>query len=454
MPGAVVVQTVQTLVSAMLRLLERAHPAKLALLGYLSYSLIGWLLLCIPWVHKAGVQVSVLDNLFIATSAMSTTGLVTVSVSDSYNLAGQVIVLLLIQLGGIGYMTFGSFVVLSTKGTLTQARTLVGKTVFSLPESFRVDKFIRSVIFFTLLIESAGAFALYPILESAGDTSPAWSAIFHSVSAFCTAGFGLYNNSFENFAAHFWLNAVLSVLSFLGAVGFIVLVDYWRWLTGKVQRITLTSKIIISMTVWMIALGTLLVLFVEPSLRDRPPEERLLTAFFQAITAMTTAGFNTVPIGTLSKATLLILLLLMFIGASPSGTGGGVKSTTISALLGVMRSALRGSQEITFWKHPVPIPRVLTAIAAIGFYSVMLLFGTFLLELTQSFAFEQNLFEAASALGTVGLSTGITASLSPLGKLVVIFLMLTGRMGPITFSMALFFESPEDTETSDGDLAV
>jgi trk system potassium uptake protein TrkH len=264
----------------------------------------------------------------------------------------------------------------------------------------------------------------------------------------------LYNNSFEDFTAHFWMNAVLAVLSFLGAVGFIVLVDYWRWLTGKVQRITLTSKIIISMSVWMIAVATLLILFIEPSIRNRPAEEKLLAAFFQAMTAMTTVGFNTVPIGTLSKATLLVLMLLMFIGASPSGTGGGVKSTTVSALLGVMRSALRGEQKITFWKRPVPMARVLTAIAAIGFYAAMLLFGTFLLELTQSFAFEQNLFEAASALGTVGLSTGITASLTPLGKMIVTFLMLTGRLGPLTFGMALFFKSPGDEATSDSDLAV
>lgn len=454
MPGAAVVQNFRRFGGALLHLLERAHPAKLALLGYLSYSLMGWLLLCIPWVHKDGVRVSALDNLFTATSAMSTTGLVTVSVSDSYNFAGQLIVLLLIQLGGIGYMTFGSFVVLSTKGGLSPTRTLVGHTVFSLPESFRVDKFIRSVMMFTLVIETFGAFALYPILKGAGDPSPVWSAIFHSVSAFCTAGFGLYNNSFEDFAAHFWLNAVLSVLSLLGALGFIVLVDYWRWLTGKTQQVTLTSKIIVSMSIWLVVLGTLLVLFVEPSLRGRPPEEKLLAAFFQAMTAMTTVGFNTVPIGTLSKATLLVLMLLMFIGASPSGTGGGVKSTTVSALLGVMRSALRGTHEITFWKRPVPMARVLTAIAAIGFYTSMLLFGTFLLELTQTFAFEQNLFEAASALGTVGLSTGITASLTPLGKLVVVFLMLTGRLGPLTFSMALFFKSPDDAATSDGDLAV
>ncbi len=435
--------------------LYQLHPAKLALLGYASYLLTGWLLLCLPFTHRVP-GVTALDNLFIATSALSTTGLVTISVSDSYNALGQIVVLILIQLGGIGYMTLGSFVILSRSSELSGVRSEVGRTVFSLPRSFRIDKFIRSVIVFTVVIETVGALALYAIFQKAGVPTPLWSAVFHSVSAFCTAGFSLYNSSFEAFAGDFWLNVVIASLSYLGAIGFIVCVDFWRMLMGKVQKITLTSRIILWTTFWLIAGGSLLLFLTEPSLRSKPPEERLLAAVFQAMSASTTVGFNTIGVSGLSKASLLLITLLMIVGASPSGTGGGLKCTTFSAIGGVMMSALRGTREVRFWGAPVPLERIWMAVAALGFYLLMFLAGTYLLELTeQGFSFEQNLFEAASALGTVGLSTGITPDLSRLGKIIVTFMMFCGRLGPLTFSVALFYRVPApDSEPQDNDLAI
>jgi trk system potassium uptake protein TrkH len=422
-------------------------------LGYLSYIVAGWLFLCLPFVQR-GAGVGALDNLFIATSAVSTTGLVTVSVSDSYNFAGQLAILLLIQLGGIGYMTFGSFVILSRKTELSAVRSEVGRTVFSLPAGFRIDKFVRSVIRFTLVIELLGAAALYPVFRGAGAASPLWSAVFHSVSAFCTAGFGLYNDSFEGLAGNFWLNAVVAALSYLGAIGFIVCVDVWRLLRGKVRALTLTSKIIVWATFWLSVVGTLLLFATEPSLQSKPADERLMAAFFQAMTAMTTVGFNTVGIGGLSKASLMLIVLLMVIGASPSGTGGGLKSTTFTAMLGVMRSAIRGEQAVRFWGRPVPLERVWTAIAGLGFYLAVLAVGTYLLEMTERFSFVENLFEAASALGTVGLSMGITSALSNVGKLVIVLLMFCGRLGPLTFGIALFFREGLQAGQQDNDLAV
>ncbi|RJP30498.1 MAG: potassium transporter KtrB [Phycisphaerales bacterium] len=432
--------------------LKRLHPAKLAALGYVSYILIGWLLLCLPFVQR-GEGVKALDNLFTATSAMSTTGLVTVSVSDSYNLPGQLIVLVLIQLGGIGYMTFGSFVILSRHSELPEERSRVGGIVFSLPRSFRLDKFIRSVVVFTFVIEAVGAIALYAVFRGRGDAQAAWSAVFHSVSAFCTAGFSLHNNSFEAYADDFWLNAVVAALSYLGAIGFIVWVDYWRMLTARIRQVTLTSKIILWSTLWLTVAGTTLIFLAEPSIRDKSADKKLMASVFQAMTAMTTVGFNTISISDVSRATLLVLTVLMLIGASPSGTGGGLKSTTVSALFGVMRSALRGQQQVRFWNRPVPHQRVWMAMAALGFYVVMFVAGTYLLELTETFEFEQSLFEAASALGTVGLSTGVTASLSALGRCIIIFLMFCGRLGPLTFGIALFVTTAPPSEKQDNDLA-
>jgi len=423
------------------RFFHTIHPAKLTLLGYLSYILLGWLLLCLPFVQRQ-TDVKTLDNLFIATSAISTTGLATVSISDNYNLVGQIIILLLIQLGGIGYMTLGSFVILSRKADLPPVRSEVALTVFSLPVSFRIDKFIKSVIMFTLFIELLGAVALYIIFHRAGQSDAVWSALFHSISSFCTAGFSLYNNSFEGFAANFWVNVVVAALSYLGAIGFIVCVDFWRMLTGRIKNITLTSKIILWATFWLSLTGTILLFLSEPSIRSLPADQRLLAAFFQSMTAMTTVGFNTIGISQIAKGSLLLLIILMIIGASPSGTGGGLKSTTFSAIIGVMKSAIRGDHQVRFWGRQVPLERVWTAVASLGFYLLMLVLGTYLLDLTENSHFDEIFFEAASALGTVGLSTGITASLSNIGKVIVILLMFCGRLGPLTFSIALFLPKP------------
>lgn len=428
------------------------HPAKIVMLGYLSYIGVGWLLLCLPFMQTQGL--GCLDNLFTATSAVSTTGLVTVSTSDEYTFWGQLVVVLLIQFGGIGYMTFGSFVILSRKANISSLRSDIGQVVFSLPSSFRIDKFIRSVIIFTLIIETIGAVLLFPILSKSGDPNPLWSAVFHSVSSFCTAGFSLYNNSFEGFAGNFWLNMIIAGLSYLGAIGFIVCIDFWRMLSGKVNRITLTSKIILLATFWLSVGGTVLLFLTEPSIQQLSPDQRLIAAFFQCMTSLTTVGFNTIAIGSISRSSLLVLIVIMVIGASPSGTGGGLKSTTFTAILGVMKSAVCGRKEVRFWGRLIPLERVWTAVASLGFYLSVLITGTFLLEMTETFSFEATFFEAASALGTVGLSTGITSSLSTMGKLIIIVLMYCGRLGPLTFSIALFLRSPGAGIETDEDLAV
>ena len=198
----------------------------------------------------------------------------------------------------------------------------MSNTIFSLPPNFVIDKFIKSVIKFTLIIEFVGAVFLFFIFRASNMPNSLWSAVFHSISAFCTAGFSLYNNSFESFYSHFWLNLVISALSYSGAVGFIVFVDVWRKIRGKIEKITLTSKIILHMTFWLSIIGTLNIFLTESSIQQFPPDERLTVSFFQAMTALTTVGFNTIPISSVTRASIVLLTLLMIIGASPSGTGG------------------------------------------------------------------------------------------------------------------------------------
>lgn len=435
--------------SSILARLSSMHPVRNVALGYLIYIVIGWILLSLPFSHRNGSSASALDHLFISTSAISTTGLVTVSVSDTYNFFGQLIVIALIQLGGIGYMTFGSFIILAQNKPLSKTRMDIANVVFAMPASFRIYKFIKSVILFTAVIEASGAILLYIVFHHAGVEKPLWPALFHSISAFCTAGFGLYNNSFESFSGHFWVNVVIAVLSYLGAVGFIVFVDVWRKIRGKIEQVTLTTKIIFWSTFYISLIGTLVFFITEPSIQSVPADKRLLASFFQAMTAQTTVGFNTIPIGAVSKASLLLIITLMVIGASPAGTGGGLKSTTFSALWGLAVSTLRGQKAVSFWGRVIPEQRVRLAAASFCFYVVFLLFGVYFLSLSDStIDFEQLLFEAASALGTVGLSTGITASLSVMSKIIIIGLMYAGRIGPLTFGLAMFVNHLSDANTT------
>ena len=432
--------------------LRIANPVRLVIMGYMSYIFIGFVLLCLPFMHKN--YVPVLDNLFIATSAVSTTGLTTVTVVNDYNFWGQLVILLLIQLGGIGYMTFSSFVILSTKKYLNDRTKNVAETVFSIPKNFRIEKFIISVISFSAIVEFLGAIGLLFVFWRAGVENPIWSAIFHSVSAFCTAGFSLFPNSFESLANNFGLNAIISTLSITGAMGFIVCVDVWRLIRGKIKRITLTTKVILSMTFWLLVIGGALMFLTESYGGRVGPENRILFSFFQSMTALTTVGFNTVTVSTMSKSAIMLICILMIIGASPSGTGGGLKTTTFSAIWGLMKSTIKGDKNVRIWGATVPEDRIKTAVATLSFYISTLVIGTYLLTLTESGSFLDIFFEAASALGTVGLSMGITTALTVLGKLIIILMMYIGRVGPLTFGIALYVKPEIIFDDEKTDLAI
>ncbi len=454
--------------------LRRIRPVKLMLMGYLSYVLIGWILLSLPFAWQ-DETVAPIDNLFVATSAMSTTGLITVNTPLAYNFFGEFVVLCLMQVGGIGYMTLGSFVILAGTHRISRFREGLTRSTFVLPDDFEVSKFIRNVVLFTLLVEAAGAVALFFAFRAAGVAElgaagevgasgaglgyVAWTAVFHSVSAFCTAGFSVFPDGLEGFRNNVWINLIISALSVGGAIGFLVLSDFFYMLTGAKRRITLTSKIILHFTFWLLVIGTLTLFVTDASLQELSQSERLLASWFQTMSAMTTVGFNTHPIGGMAWSSVLLMFLLMLVGASPSGTGGGLKTTSVSALWATMRSVLRGREEVTFWGAIVPRRRLYTAFAALGFYVLTAFLGGMLLLLTEAhqvgMAFEDLVFEVLSALGTVGLSRGLTGDLSNLGKLVIVALMFAGRMGPLTLGLALFAgQDPETGPAVEDDVAI
>lgn len=361
----------------------------------------------------------------------------------------------LIQIGGLGYMTLGSFIVLSFTDTLGHARSKATRRLFNLPRDISPRSFIVAVVAFTFICEAIGAAALYPMFVSEGVEKPLWSAVFHAVSAFCTAGFSLNSTSFEAFLDHVGVNVVISGLSILGAMGFLIVVDGWRTLTGKASHLGFTSKVITRITGVFLMLGTLLFFVIEPSIQALEPTERLLAAFFQVMTASTTVGFNTHPISALSSAILLVLFVLMVVSASPAGTGGGLKTTSFAALAGLVRSTLKGRDRVRFFKREIPAARLQNATASFAYYMVVATGAAFLLFLTEADAgFEAVLFEVFSAMGTVGLSVGLTSELSELGKVIVIVLMTAGRIGILTFGIAVSAHDESREEEKDNELVL
>ncbi|KIT16013.1 TrkH family potassium uptake protein [Jannaschia aquimarina] len=434
-------------------ILMHLSPPKLLLVGYLSYMLIGWALLCLPFAQQ--VPVAALDALFIATSAVSTTGLVSVDPGSSFSLFGEIVILFLIQMGGLGYMTIGSFVIMHLAQGFDRVRRTTTKHAFNLPDTIDPAQFVKAVVIFTFAVEAIGAILLYFLFLEAGVDRAAWSAIFHSVSAFATAGFSLNSNSFEDFVANPGVNIVISTLSILGAMGFLIVVDFWRNMTGRNRHLGFTSKVIWRITLSFLIVGTLVLFVVEPSYQEMPADERLMASFFQVMTASTTVGFNTTPTSALAPAIIVVMFFLMIVGASPAGTGGGLKTTSFAALVGLVRSTLKGRDRIRYFKREIPLERLQTATASLTYYVGLLFVATFLLFLTDSsLPFDKVFFEAISAMGTVGLSMGITGDLTEVGKLVIIVLMTAGRVGILTFGMALAAHDETRDEEEDNDLVL
>ena len=405
----------------------------------LSYTFLGWIILSLPFMTRGGV--SLLDNLFTSAAAVSTAGLQTVNFADSYTLLGKIVVLILIQIGGVGYMTFSSFVFLSLsqKHRLKKRQEEALSAEVKLPNTLKLSDFLWSALVFTAIAESIGTVFLFNYFRHHDFSilNALWYSIFHSVSAFCTAGYTLWNNGLVNFADSKTINIVFSILTLAGAMGFIVVADLFNFIRRKTDQLSFTTHIIVLTTVVLLAFGTFTLFVTSPSLS-------LAEAFFQTVGASTTAGFNTVEINALSSCSLLILMLIMCIGGSPSGTAGGIKTTAFASVVAIVYSHLRLNPRVEFLAHRIPIQRLYAATSTVLLYSVFLFTSVFLLTWTEKLPFFNLLFESAAALSTAGFSTGTTEALSTLGKLIIVGTMLIGRIGVVTFSMALLASDEDD----------
>lgn len=434
------------------RLLGRlwAHPAPLLVGSFASAILIGTALLALPIASATGSTIGLLDAFFTSTSAVCVTGLTVKDTGCDFTLFGQLVILALIQLGGLGIMTFSVSMVLVLGRALA---TLHGRAMRdmldqqSAPEAVHLVRFITAS---TLAIEAAGAAALFCWFGGSEGYTPrsAYSAIFHSVSAFCNAGFSLYSRSFEAYRSHVGVNLVITSLVILGGLGFPVLRDLLvlrgrrRLGEGQSPGLRTQTRVVLTTSAILIVLGAALfyVLELPATLKGLRPGERLLASYFQSVTART-AGFNTVDIGAVKAPALVVLMALMYIGASPGSTGGGIKTTTAAILFQAMRSAFRRRPQVELFRRTVPRSTIRRSIALVTLTILLLIAAAIALTVAEpDQPFERLLFEEISAFGTVGLSTGITAALSAPGKLIIILLMFAGRVGPLTLMFSLLGE--------------
>lgn len=421
----------------------RLSPNQIIAIGFLSIILAGALLLMLPFANRSGQGLSFLDSLFTATSATCVTGLVVADTWTQFNLLGQLILLVLIQVGGLGYMTMVlmASMLLGRKIGLRQ-RGLMAESVSAERLSDSVA-LLRYILTGTAAIEGTGAVLLaFRFIPELGFSQGAWYALFHSVSAFCNAGFDLMGfrepySSLTHYVYDPLVNLTACALVLLGGLGFLVWRDVWE--KGlHFRRYSLHSKLILTATVLLTLGGAALFWLAERAnlLAGMSPAQQALCALFQAVSPRT-AGFNTVDLAQLTSAGGLLTIVLMFIGAGPGSTGGGVKITTVVVCLLTLASYIRGRREVGAFNRRLDEEQIHRAAAGVTLYMTLVLSGGFLLLATQTFPLQDALFEVFSAMSTVGLSTGITRALSPFNRSLLIVMMFCGRIGSLTMMMAL-----------------
>jgi trk system potassium uptake protein TrkH len=414
-------------------------PYRILVAGFAGLILAGAVVLTTPWASQSGAGTSFLDALFTATSAVCVTGLVVVDTGSHYSLFGQIVVILLIQFGGLGVMTVSTLLaVLLGKKILLRERLVLQEATNQL-ELSGVVRLTLYIIRVTLLVEFIGGTILAARWYGDFGARGIYYGYWHGVSAFCNAGFDLFGG-FKSVTGYVGDPAVVFALSGLiiaGGIGFTVIADIWG--RRSFGRLSLHSKLAVMVTILLILLGTVLIVAFEwggKAFGELSPAARLLAGFFQSVTART-AGFNTVDIGGLREGTLLILIILMYIGASPSSTGGGIKTTTAAIIAASVVSFIRGKKGVALFKRQVADATIAKAVAVAVISAGLIMSVTLAMTLTEEAPLINILFEVTSAFGTVGLSTGITPTLSAAGKLLIIGTMFAGRVGTLTLVLSL-----------------
>lgn len=414
-------------------------PTQILVVGYIIVITIGTLLLNLPMATVPGSETTIMDALFTATSATAVTGLIVVNTAAHWTVFGKVIIMLLIQIGGFGFMTTSTLVMLILGKRISLKERLIIQEELNADSLSGLIRLVRYVILMTLGVEAVGAILLFfrflPIMPP---QRAAFFGLFHSISAFNNAGFDLFGNSLENFTGDWYIVLVITGLFLIGGIGFAVIAEVYNG--RKFKKFSLHTKVVLTISLLLTIIGTLVIFTVEynnpATLGDLNFSGKVAAAYFQGVTPRT-AGFNTVPIGDMTSAGQFFTNLLMFIGASPGSTGGGVKTTTFGTLFFVLWALMRGRDDVVIFGRRLSHRTIFKALAVV-MIGVLLIFAvTMALTITEKFDFLDVFFETVSAFGTVGLSTGITGGLSPIGRLLIIITMFVGRVGPMTLATAI-----------------
>ena len=423
---------------------QSLSPPQVVVLGFLSIILIGTVLLSLPQTTANGERQQFVDALFTATSAVCVTGLVVHDTGDYFSLFGQIIILLLIQIGGLGYMTMATFLLLLVGKTITLRERLIMQESMPQFSLGGVVQFAKYVLKVTLFLELIGATILsLRWMEDYSVPKAIYLGIFHAVSAFCNAGFALFSDSFRGFRGDAVILLTILFLFFVGGLGYVVLSDLYFFRYRKFPHLSVHTKMVLTFTLTLIALGGAVIFLLEsknPStLGGLSGKDKVMASLFQAMTPRT-AGFSVVDVGGMMQGSLFLTIILMFIGASPGGTGGGIKTTTFGVMLATVWATLRGRRDVTVFKHRIP-GEVINKSFVVGFLSILfIVIITVIIASAEKYKFIRAFFETMSAFGTVGLSTGITSGLSSLGKALLIITMFVGRLGPLTIGVAMLRE--------------
>ncbi|WP_448533678.1 TrkH family potassium uptake protein [Parathermosynechococcus lividus] len=426
-------------------------------LGFLAVITVGTLLLWLPWSTSNGQWNPFVIALFTATSAVCVTGHIIVDTPTHFSTFGHLIILLLIQVGGLGYMTATTFLIILLGRKFNLRQKIAVQQALDRRGIQGARQLVRSILGLAFLFEITGTLLLWFVFrQDYGDLRGLWLAVFHSISAWNNAGFSLFSDSLMSYQTSVPLNFVISALIIFGGIGYEVIFEFYLWLTDclrhwgrprylvrKARQMTfsLNFKIVTSTTGVLLILGTAMLLLTE----FRSPEafgqfsldQKLLLAWFQSVTART-AGFNTVDIGSFRNSGLFIMIALMFIGGSPGGTAGGIKTTTFRILAGITKSTLQGKDVVLLYRRQVPPTLIMKAVAVtVGSMFTVLISTTLIAIADPEINFINILFETVSAFATVGLSTGITSGLTVFSKFVLVVTMFAGRVGILLLMAAI-----------------
>lgn len=426
---------------------SKIDPSKLFVLSFLATILFGALLLMLPAATHSGSN-NFVDALFTSTSAVCVTGLTSVDTATYYTKFGQIVIMLLFQIGGLGLMTFTTFFALFLSGGLGIKERIVLHDLLEEDNIGAITKVISYLTLITIVIEAIGAVTLFlSIQDKVKDVNQAiFISVFHSISAFCNAGFSIFSANLMDplVKNNFIFTTTIALLIIFGGIGFgtimnVFNVKSWQIKTKKIStKFSLQTRIVLITTFILLVAGTTATYFLEYNgvLKGLSNFDKINASFFSSVSSRT-AGFNTVDFGKFSVATTVFYCFLMFIGASPGGTGGGIKTTTFALIIFGSIAIIRNAKNVTYKNRTIPKDTLLRGLIKSFFSLSIITIGIFFLSITEKVSFIDISFEVFSAFGTVGLSRGITFYLSDFGKIVIIMMMFIGRVGPLAFIFAL-----------------